>query len=50
MSLSNGTVSPGSGTTATSFRFSVRYTDNADCAPTQITVTVMGVGTFSLTR
>jgi len=48
MTLSSGTVSPGSGTTATSFRFSVVYRDNSACTPSPITVTVDGAGTFSL--
>ena len=49
MSLSAGNVSPGVGTTATSFRFSTVYVDNADCPPVSITVSVSGVGTFPLT-
>jgi hypothetical protein len=48
MTLSAGTASPGFGTTATSFRFSAVYTDNADCPPISITVTISGVGTFPL--
>ena len=48
MVLSDGTVSPGSGTTATSFRFSVAYHDNNACTPSSITVTVDGAGTFDL--
>ena len=48
MVLSDGTVSPGSGTTATSFRFSVVYKDNNACTPSSITVTVDGAGTFNL--
>jgi hypothetical protein len=47
-SLSAGTVSPGTGTTATSFRFSVRYKDTGGCPPTSISVVIPGVGTFSL--
>jgi len=46
--LSNGTASPGSGTPSTPITFSVLYTDNADCAPTAITVSVGGVGSFTL--
>ena len=46
--LSSGTASPGSGSTATSFSFSVVYRDNAGCAPSSITVTVSGAGTFAL--
>jgi hypothetical protein len=49
LTLTNGTVSRGSGTTATSFRFSVRYTDNANCKPTQVSVTIPGVGLYPLT-
>jgi SH3 domain-containing protein len=49
LTLSNGAASPGTGTTTTSFRFSVRYTDNANCPPTQVSVTIPGVGLFSLT-
>jgi len=47
-SLSAGAASPGSGTTATSFSFSVRYQDTGGCAPTSIRVIVAG-GTYSLT-
>ena len=50
LTLSSGTASPGSGTTSTSFRFSVRYTDNANCAPTQVSVTIPGVGLFALSQ
>jgi len=49
LALTSGAASPGSGTTATSFRFSVTYADNAGCAPTSIVVTVVGSGTFPLT-
>jgi SH3 domain-containing protein len=49
LTLTNGTASPGSGTTTTSFRFSVRYTDNANCPPIQVSVTIPGVGLFPLT-
>jgi hypothetical protein len=49
LTLTNGTVSRASGTTATSFRFSVRYTDNANCKPTQVSVTIPGVGLYPLT-
>jgi len=48
MVLSTGAASPGSGTTATSFRFSVAYKDNSDCTPSSITVTINGAGTFNL--
>jgi hypothetical protein len=49
LTLTNGAASPGSGTTTTSFRFSVRYTDNANCPPIQVSVTIPGVGLFALT-
>jgi hypothetical protein len=49
LTLTSGTVSRASGTTATSFRFSVRYTDNANCKPTQVSVTIPGVGLYPLT-
>ena len=48
LTLSNGGASPGSGPPSTYVTFKVRYTDNAGCAPTSITVTVAGVGTFTL--
>ncbi len=48
LTLSNGTASPGAGTTSTVVTFSVRYVDNANCAPTSITVTIPGVGTIVL--
>lgn len=41
-------MSPGSGTTATSFTFSVVYRSNGGCAPTTVQVSVGGVGTFSM--
>jgi SH3 domain-containing protein len=49
LTLTNGAASPGSGTTSTSIRFSVRYTDNANCPPTQVSVTIPGVGLYALT-
>jgi hypothetical protein len=48
MTLSRGTASPSSGTTATTVRFSAAYEDNAGCDPISITVTISGVGTFPL--
>ena len=48
MTLAGGTVSPATGTTATTFRFSAVYEDNAGCDPISITVTISGVGTFPL--
>jgi hypothetical protein len=50
MALSNGTVSPGSGTTADRFAFAVTYTDNDGCAPDRIVVAIVGVGEFALSR
>lgn len=47
-SLSGGSVSPASGTPATSFTFVVLYSSNAGCAPSSITVTIPGVGTVGL--
>ena len=49
MTLSRGTASPSTGTTATSVTFSAAYDDNAGCDPISITVTISGVGTFPLT-
>jgi len=48
LTLSSGTVSPGSGQVSTVFRFSVRYTDNAGCAPTLAQLALPGIGTFPL--
>ena len=48
LTLSNGSASPGSGTTGTSFTFAVVYTSNAGCEPGSITVTIPGVGTIGL--
>ncbi len=50
MTLSDGTVSPGSGTTSTDFSFTVVYTDNAGCLPDRIVVSIPGVGEFSLSH
>lgn len=46
--LSDGGVSPGSGTTNTQFDFTVTYTDNGSCAPDRIVVVIGGVGTYPL--
>ncbi|MGI8658340.1 MAG: hypothetical protein ACR2K4_06175 [Candidatus Limnocylindria bacterium] len=46
MSLSSGSASPAAGTTSTVVTFSVRYVDNAGCAPTAINVSIPGVGTI----
>jgi hypothetical protein len=48
LTLSSGTVSPGSGQVSTVFRFSVRYADNAGCAPTLAQLALPGIGTFPL--
>ena len=50
MTLSRGTVSPSSGTTATAVTFSATYQDNAGCDPISVTVTISGVGTFPLSE
>lgn len=49
LTLDRGAVSPGSGTATTSFRFTVRYRDSAGCTPTQVSLTVAGVGVFAMT-
>jgi hypothetical protein len=49
ITLSQGKATPGSGTTATLFTFSVKYADSAGCVPSSVTVTVAGVGTFVMT-
>ena len=46
--LSSGAVNPSSGNTSTLFTFSVRYEDNAGCAPTSVTVKVSGAGTLAM--
>jgi hypothetical protein len=46
--LTAGRASPGSGTTSTNIRFTVRYQDVQGCAPTSIQVVVAGVGSFSM--
>lgn len=48
--LSNGTVSPGSGSTATKFAFKVTYADSDGCSPDRIVVVITGVGVFALQR
>lgn len=50
MTLTRGMADPSTGTTATPIRFSAVYTDNNDCPPISITVTISGVGTFPLTE
>lgn len=49
ITLSSGSVTPGSGSPTTTFTFSVTYTSNANCAPAYVRVTVAGVGTFPMT-
>lgn len=46
--LANGTASPASGTTTTQVTFSVTYADTGDCAPSSVTVTIAGAGTFAM--
>jgi hypothetical protein len=48
VTLSGGAATPGSGTSATSVTFSVRYASNANCAPGSVTVAITGVGTFPM--
>lgn len=48
LTLEAGTVSPGTGTTSTTFTFSVRYVDNGGCVPDSVSVAIEGVGTFPL--
>ncbi|HEU4864051.1 MAG TPA: hypothetical protein VFU44_09840 [Candidatus Limnocylindria bacterium] len=48
LALTGGTTTPGSVTFGTPMTFTVTYTDTADCAPTAITLTITGVGTFPL--
>jgi hypothetical protein len=49
ITLSQGSASPASGTTATLFTFSVTYADSGGCDPSYVKVTIAGVGTFSKT-
>jgi outer membrane biosynthesis protein TonB len=46
--LTAGKASPGTGTPATTITFSVRYKDAANCAPTSITVSIVGGGTYAM--
>ena len=46
--LSNYQVTPSSGTTTTIFRYTVTYTDEDNNAPTYVTITITGVGTFNM--
>lgn len=47
-SLRAGTASPASGTTSTTFTFSVTYSDTKGCPPNWVRVTVAGVGVFPM--
>ena len=47
-SLTNGSVSPDSGTAGSSFRFKVTYSDNASCVPARVSVRVNGVGSYDM--
>jgi hypothetical protein len=49
ITLSQGSASPASGTTATLFTFSVKYADSAGCKPSKVQVTIAGAGTFAMT-
>jgi hypothetical protein len=49
ITLSNGKVTPGTGSTATSFTFSVVYRDSRGCVPTAAAVHVAGAGGYPLT-
>ena len=49
ITLSQGKATPGSGTTATLFTFSVKYADSAGCVPSSVTVAVSAAGTFAMT-
>src|SRR5258706_10526994 len=48
LQLTNGTVSPGSGTAGSTFTFGVTYQDNGSCAPDRIVVVIEGLGTYAL--
>jgi len=50
LTLTDGKVSPGTGLTTTTFRFSVTYRDTKGCAPTRIVVVIDGVGEFPLSK
>jgi hypothetical protein len=47
--LTNGRASPPSGTTVTSFTFTVTYADTKGCAPNWVRVTIAGVGVYPMT-
>ena len=46
--LTNYAVTPPSGTSTTIFRYTVTYTDQDNNAPTYVTLTITGVGTFNM--
>jgi len=48
IALSAGQATPGSGTTATSFAFSVTYSDTSGCVPASVVVKVSGGGTYPM--
>ncbi len=48
VNLSSGKATPSSGTTGTTFTFSVTYQDNGSCAPDRIVVAVNGLAPFTL--
>ena len=47
--LSAGAATPRSGTTSTTFTFSVRYTDSAGCQPSAVVLIIPGVGNTTMT-
>jgi hypothetical protein len=49
ITLSNGRANPGDGTPSTDITFKVLYADSGGCKPTEVSVTVGGVGTYRLT-
>jgi len=50
MALSEGTVSPGYGTTDATFTFMVVYTDSGGCVPDRIGVVIAGLGELALSH
>ncbi|MBU7023862.1 MAG: IPT/TIG domain-containing protein, partial [Theionarchaea archaeon] len=48
--LLNYQVSPSSGTSTTVFRYTVTYKDQDNNAPTYVTLTITGVGTYNMTE
>jgi hypothetical protein len=48
--LSNPILSPGAGTPSTLFTYSINYTDSNNDPPSQITLTINGVGTFTMSK